>query len=154
VGRYFLTTNISYAKVLKDDLYLLSTKEFTFKYVCQKMIGKVYPLIESKNISEVDCMKEVVNVTKFCEKELVEDPYLARGKVVDNKVQCVSSSRVIFKYECDKGESLCDDHEIGCFQVKEKLATRLQINHSSITDKNILNCYFSKNSIDLDLNTF
>lgn len=149
MGCLLLASSLSFAKVLKDDVYLLDSKKFSLKYVCEKMIGKVFPLIEAKSISEVDCMKKVVSATEFCQKELAEDPYLARGKVIDDNVECISSSRIIFKYQCDKKSDLCDDHEIGCFKVKENLATRLQISHSSVTDNNILNCYFSKNQSDL-----
>lgn len=150
MGCYLFASNYSFARVLKDDVYLLSTKTFSLEYVCQKMIGKVFPLIEAKSISEIDCMKEVVNATKFCQKELAEDPYLARGKAIGNNVECISSSRIIFKYQCEGDSNLCKDHEVGCFKVKENLATRLQISHSSVTNKNILNCYFSKNEIDLE----
>ena len=137
------------ANVLTDDIYIKDVRTFSFKDVCKKMVGKVYPLIGKENFAQVDCMKEKVDATKFCAKQLPEDPYLARGKVLDDKVECISSTRVIFKYRCKKNDSLCFDKEIGCFKVREKLANRLQLAHSSLRDKNVLSCYFDK-AQDLD----
>lgn len=134
------------AKVLTDDIYIKDVKSFSFKDVCQKMVGKVYPLIGQADLARVDCMKKKVNATEFCAKQLPEDPYLARGKVLKDKVECISGTRVIFKYLCKKNDYLCRDKEVSCFKIKEKMANRLQISHSSLVDKRILSCYFAKNN--------
>jgi len=115
------------------------------------MVGKLYPLITRVDSAVLDCMKDKVIATEFCAKQLPEDPYLARGKVLENKVECISSSQIIFKYRCQENDQLCKDHEVGCFKVKEKLAYRLQIGHSSITNSNTLNCYFTKVQVSDDL---
>lgn len=147
MGCFILSPLDAFSGVLKDEVYVTNVKSFSLKDVCLKMTGKVYPIIEKINPALVDCMSKKINATTFCAKELPEDPYLARGKVLADKVECISSKRIIFKYHCEKGDDLCRDIDLACFKVKESLARRLELVHSSKTDKNVINCYFSARQV-------
>jgi hypothetical protein len=144
-----------HAKLLKHEVFQISKKEFSFKHVCKTMLKKEYPLIQVHSTSKLDCMSQLVDAGKFCDKELADDPYLVRGFVdrKDKKVKCQSGRRVIVKYDCTKGPGqYCDDSSIGCYYIKEKLARRLKVSHHSLTGngrgKKELNCYFSLNNYE------
>lgn len=101
-------------------------------------------------------MGKTVEVRKYCEKELISDPYYIRAVIdkEEKKIICKSANKVILKYECEKTNSYCDDSEIGCFKLQEKLATRLKLEHHSILKENskkVLNCYFMPKKVPKDL---
>ena len=146
----FIFSNLAMAKILKDEVSLIKNTEFSFQEVCLEMTKRVSELIEVKSISSLDCMGTVINVGKFCYKKMAHDPYYIRGIVNSEKkvVLCKSAKKVILKYGCYKGESLCKDTEIGCFKLQEKLAARLRLSHHSKSLDNsagikVLNCYFT-----------
>ena len=96
-------------------------------------------------------MGKKVDVAVFCEKEMAADPYYLRAYVdrEQKEVVCHSGKKVIFKYQCVKltDKKLCESSaKASCEQMKQKLARRLDIVHSSFTknEKGIkeLNCYF------------
>jgi hypothetical protein len=150
------------AKILKDDKYITGQSEFSFSEACKYLTKRDSPLIEVANISTLNCMGKKTEIGRFCDHKEAANPYYIRG-IVDTKNQkviCLSSKRVIIKYECEGVEDqFCKDAEIGCFLLKEKLARRLKISHQSITNidspskKKALNCYFDigKNSLDMNL---
>jgi hypothetical protein len=142
----FLFSNLVHSKILKDEVSLVKNTEFSFQEVCFGMTKRKSELIEVQSISSLDCMGTVVSAGKFCYKKMAHDPYYIRG-VVDSenkKVLCKSAKKVILKYGCYKGEKLCEDSEIGCFKLQEKLAARLGLSHHSKSlDSKVLNCYFT-----------
>lgn len=151
-------SGISYAKIIKDDVYLVGQKEYDLKTVCDFFYKQDFPLIEIKSATQLDCMKGQVSVGTFCAQKQSDDPHLIRGFIdsKNNKVICQSAKRVILKYSCsNKDPKHCEDSSIGCYILKEKLAMRLKVVHHSITTdtpgKKSLNCYYeSKNSEALD----
>ena len=97
-------------------------------------------------------MKKMIDVRKFCEKKEAANPYLTRGKVGKNSVLCQSAKRVVIKYECEgKEDKFCQDVEIGCFLIREKLAMRLKLAHRSLTQEKYLNCHFDIHSTKIEL---
>jgi hypothetical protein len=146
----FLFTNFSFAKILKDEVSLIKDTSFSFQEVCLKMTKRKAELIEMNSITALDCMGTIIDVGKFCYKQMAHDPYYIRGAVnsKSKKVICKSAKKVIIKYECYDGESLCKDAEIGCFKLQERLAARLRLSHHSISTLGssglkVLNCYFT-----------
>ncbi len=116
------------------------------------MLGKEYPLIEKKSVYELDCMKKIIDVREFCAKKEADNPYLTRAIVKNNKVFCQSAKRVVVKYECEGNkDKYCNDVEVGCFLIKEKLAMRLKIAHQSLLQNKVLNCHFDIHSSKLEL---
>ena len=72
--------------------------------------------------------------------------------VKNNKVFCQSAKRVVVKYECEGNkDKYCNDVEVGCFLIKEKLAMRLKIAHQSLLQNKVLNCHFDIHSSKLEL---
>jgi hypothetical protein len=150
---YFLTlwALAGFANVIQDDVSTTEKLSFSFKEACQKMVSHETPLIEIVSGTELDCMGKKIAVGDFCEKVLAHDPYYLRGYVdrVTEQVVCHSGKKVLFKYQCVK---LADKHfcqntpKNSCELIKSKLAKRLDLVHSSITQnpKGIkeLNCYF------------
>lgn len=115
------------------------------------MVPHESPLIEVVSGTELDCMGKKIDVAAFCDKAMVADPYYLRAYVdKDSKeVVCHSGKKVLFKYQCVKlaDRKLCETSaKVSCEQMKQKLAKRLDIVHSSVTKnaKGIkeLNCYF------------
>lgn len=150
---YFLTlwALSGFANVVQDDVNTTEKLSFSFKEACQKMVSHETPLIEVVSGTELDCMGKKITAGQFCEKELAHDPYYLRGYVdrVTERVVCHSGKKVIFKYQCVKlsDKHLCQNTaKNSCGVIKEKLAKRLDLVHSSITQnsKGIkeLNCYF------------
>jgi len=149
---FLLFPTLIFAKILKDEVSLVSELKFSFNQVCKSLTKRESPLIEYKSVSEIDCMGTIVEVRKYCERQLISDPYYIRAVVdKENKnVICKSAKKVILKYQCEKGTTYCEDSEIGCFRLQEKLATRLKLEHHSITEEKknkILNCYFMPKKI-------
>ncbi len=141
----------SFASVVQDDVSTTEKVPFPFKTVCSKMVSHESPLIEVVSGTELDCMGKKVDVGVFCDKELAADPYYLRAYVDrdQKEVVCHSGKKVILKYQCVtlKDRKFCDyTAKASCGLMKEKLAKRLDMVHSSITknDKGIkeLNCYF------------
>lgn len=138
------------AHVVRYDVSLLEKASFSFQTVCEKSYKVESPLIEAISGTELDCMGRKTDVTDFCAKELAYDPYLLRGEVDKTKrqVHCTSGKKAHLKYQCVKlaDKALCQDAKKSCQQMRQKLARRLDIVHSSVTknDKGIseLNCYF------------
>jgi len=151
VAFLFFLPFLSFAVVLRDDVATTDKISYSFKEVCQKMVTHESPLIEVLSATELDCMGKKVNVAHFCEKETAADPYYLRAYVnrTTNQVVCHSGKKVMFKLQCVKLEEhkFCESTaQASCQVVKEKLAKRLDIVHSSITknEKGVkeLNCYF------------
>lgn len=143
---FSLYPNIIFAKILKDEKLITAKSEHSFKKVCKALTNRNDPLIERKSISKLNCMGTVVSVAAFCEKIEAGNPYYLRAIVARDKVECLSGKRVILKYQCENlTDEYCRDAEIGCYKLKEKLAYRLKISHSSLVKeklKRVLNCYY------------
>lgn len=150
---YFLILlpTLVFSSVVKDDVATTDRAKFPLSTVCKRLVTHESPLIEIVSGTEIDCMGKKVHVGRFCEKEMAHDPYYLRAFVDREKkeVVCLSGKKVIFKYQCVKlsDKDLCkDEARSSCLQIKEKLAYRLDIVHSSFTknDKGIkeLNCLF------------
>jgi len=143
----------SQANITKDDITVTGQNEYSFTQTCKLLTKRESPLIEVLNISSLDCMGQAVNVSDFCYKIEVDNPFYVRAIIdrKDKKVICKSARRVIVKYECNRAskEKFCQDKQIGCYFLQEKLARRLKLVHSSVlpivgkTYKE-LNCYFGK----------
>lgn len=154
---FSLFTSLVFATVVQDDIQTTDKLRFPFKAVCLKMVTHESPLIEVVSGTELDCMGKKISVSRFCEKEMIQDPYYLRG-YVDQKskeVVCVSGKKVNFKYQCVKlsDRRLCEDvPRNSCLMVKEKLAYRLDLVHSSYSknDKGIkeLKCEFESLPLD------
>jgi hypothetical protein len=139
------------AGVIQDDVSTTEKARFSFKTVCLKVLGQDAPLIDVLSGTEINCMGKKLDVALFCDKQMAQDPYYLRAYVdeVSREVVCHSGKKVLFKFQCVKliDHKLCDsDAKISCGQMKQKLAKRLDIVHSSVTKnaKGIkeLNCYF------------
>ncbi|MFT6632428.1 MAG: hypothetical protein ACJAS4_002391 [Bacteriovoracaceae bacterium] len=148
-------SQFSNAKLIKDDHYVIDTKEYTWEEVCKVSTKRASPLIEFSTISHLDCMGTKVAVVKFCDEVEASNPYFTRALVskTKRKVICQSAKRVIVKWECEgKDDRFCKDIEIGCFLFKEKLARRLKLVHKSLTENKYLNCYFDTQKNELEFN--
>ena len=152
---------ISSAKIIKDEKYITGQTEFSFEEACKYLTKRKSPLIDFSSISSLNCMGKKVEVAKFCDYKEAANQYFIRGIVNKTKkrVICLSSKRVIIKYSCEgKKDRFCEDAEIGCFLIKEKLARRLKISHQSLTDSvtpsenKVLNCYFDIGTNSLEMN--
>lgn len=143
------------AKILKDEVISIGEEEYSFSSVCKKMLKMNAPLIEIKNISNLDCMGKIVPVYKFCDEQLADDPYYIRGYIdkIKRKVVCKKGKKVILKLTCDSPGVNCKDTELACFNLQQKYAARLKLDHhSKFKNKkvDVLNCYFSsKTSLSL-----
>ena len=142
---------LAFSNVVQDDVSTTEKIRFSFKTVCQKLVAHESPLIEVISGTELDCMGKKVDVATFCDKEMAADPYYLRAYVdrEQKEVVCHSGKKVLFKYQCVKltDKKLCESTaKASCEQMKQKLAKRLDIVHSSFTknEKGIkeLNCYF------------
>lgn len=151
VFTFFLIPIIAFAHVIQDDVKTVQKSRFSFKTVCERMVSHESPLIEEISGRELDCMGKKVEIGKFCEKELAQDPYYIRAYIVkDSKeVVCHSGKTVIFKYLCAKStDSKYCDHsaKTSCRIIHDLLAKRLDTVHESFTVNNRgqkqLNCYF------------
>lgn len=132
---------LSFASIVQDDVSITEKKTYSLKQVCEKMLKFEAPLIEVENGTTLDCMSKKINVSDFCEKELVQDPYYLRGYVDEEKklVHCQSGKKVVFRYQCVKlsDKELCSkEPEAACDFIKHKLARRLDI----------VDSFFSKNA--------
>ena len=143
--------SFSFSGIIQDDVSTTDKLRFSFKTVCQKMVSHEAPLIEVLSSGEIDCMGKKVEVAKFCEKELAQDPYYLRGYVdaTSKEVICLSGKKVILKFQCVRllERKFCESQaKVGCRELQLKLAKRLDLVHSSVTknEKGIreLNCYF------------
>ncbi len=141
----------SFAHVIQDDVSLTEKSRFSFKTVCSEMVSHDTPLIDALSGTELSCMGKKIQVRQFCEKKLAADPYYLRAYVdkEDKEVVCVSGKKVLFKYQCVKlsDRALCSQTaEKSCLQIREQLAKRLDLVHSSFvkSEKGIrqLNCFF------------
>ena len=147
----FFVPLLAFSNVVQDDVSTTEKIRFSFKTVCQKLVAHESPLIEVISGTELDCMGKKVDVATFCDKEMAADPYYLRAYVdrEQKEVVCHSGKKVLFKYQCVKltDKKLCESTaKASCEQMKQKLAKRLDIVHSSFTknEKGIkeLNCYF------------
>jgi hypothetical protein len=148
---FFILSFSLQASVIQDDVSTTEKATFSFKHVCQKMVAHESPLIEVVSGTELDCMGKKISVAEFCDKELAQDPYYLRAYIDKDleQVICHSGKKVLFKYQCVKlaEKHLCEaSAKLSCLLIKEKLAKRLDLIHSSHTQnpKGIkeLNCYF------------
>ncbi|HLT22008.1 MAG TPA: hypothetical protein VKZ84_01125 [Bacteriovoracaceae bacterium] len=146
ISLIIILPQVSWGRVLSDDISLTSKETFTLKELCQEMVTHPTPLIEVKSITTVDCMGKKINVADFCQKKMVTDPYYLRGYARNDRVECISGKKVIFKYACRKKDRLCTGTaEKSCHELKSKLAYRLDIVHSSFIQKESykqLNCFY------------
>ncbi len=144
------------AKVTKDEVYITGENEYTFKEACKLVTKRESPLIEALSVTSLDCMGTAITVSDFCFKKESSNAFYVRA-VVDKKnkkVICKSARRVIVKYECDSPskKKFCDDPQIGCYFLQEKLARRLKVVHSSVLPSSNkshkeLNCYFGQKEV-------
>ena len=137
--------------IIQDDVSITEKSQHSFKYVCSKSGYHDSPLIDYVSGTKLDCMSRKVEVGEFCEKEKASDPYYLRAYVDKNKqeIVCVSGKKVLFKYLCVKvsDSAMCSsESKKACAHIKEKLAKRLDLIHSSFVtnEKGIkqLNCFF------------
>lgn len=148
-----------HAKIIKDDVLLVDKKVFSFREVCKELTHRESPLISFHSITKLDCMGTVVEVGKFCDQKTQDDPYYIRAVVSkkDKQVFCKSAKRVQLKYLCESSKDrLCEDKEIGCYLLQEKLAKRLKVVHSSLIskeNKKYLNCHFLPKRDDLNISS-
>lgn len=146
ISLFLILPQASWGRVLVDDISLTSKATFTLKEFCQQMVNHPAPLIEVKSIAVVDCMGKKVNVSDFCQQKMVTDPYYLRGYAKDDRVECLSGKKVIFKYGCRKKDRLCAmKPDVACTELKTKLAYRLDLIHFSLIDKEKyqqLNCFY------------
>jgi hypothetical protein len=142
---------LALSHVIQDEVSTTDKIRFSFKTVCQKMVTHESPLIEIVSGTELECMGKKIDVGVFCDKEMATDPYYLRAYVDRHlkEVVCHSGKKVLFKYQCVKlvDRKYCDySSKTSCGLIRDKLAKRLDIIHSSITknQKGIkeLNCYF------------
>ena len=145
----FFILNPAQSSILKDDIVSVGEESFSYSYVCKKTFKKDFPLIEVKDILTLDCMSKEVKTYNFCLKELEASPYYIRGviDVAGKKVICKKGKSVTMKVTCDTPGVDCKDSELACFNLKQKYAARLNLNHhSSFEEKSIkvLNCYFGE----------
>lgn len=152
----FLTSFLSFAHVIQDDVFTTRKERFAFKTVCSAMVAHEAPLIDVLSSSELDCMGKKISIRTFCEKKMAEDPYYLRAYIdQENKeVVCHSGKTVVLKYLCarTRDKKYCDlTAKSSCEQMQELLAKRLDMVHSSFTknEKGIkqLNCYFGAQSL-------
>lgn len=137
-----------------DQISDIKKIQYTFAEVCKKSVTHESPLVEFVSPKEIDCMGKKVQVMSFCDKELAADPYFLRGLADEDlkQVSCVSGKRLIFKYLCAKKSDavFCDVASLGCIEVKNQLAKRLNIIRATITKNSKgqkeLNCYFDSKS--------
>ncbi len=127
-----LLTSLSFASIVQDDVSITEKHSYSFKEVCEKMLKFEAPLIEVVSGTTLDCMSKKVEVSDFCDKELVQDPYYLRGYVDREKklVHCQSGKKVIFRYQCVKlaDKELCSkEPKAACEFIKHKLARRLDL---------------------------
>lgn len=148
---FLLVPFLSFAHIIQDDVSVTEKSRFSYQSVCSKMVAHDSPLIEVTSGTELDCMGTKVSVGKFCEKELIADPYYLRAYVDQDQKQvvCVSGKKVLFKYLCVKlsDKALCSQEaKKSCEHIQNKLARRLDLVHSSFVknEKGIkqLNCFF------------
>ena len=133
-----LVSQLSFASIIQDDVAVTEKRSFAFKQVCEKTLGFESPLIEAKSGTVLDCMSRKVDVSDFCDKELVTDPYYLRGYVDEEKklVHCHSGKKVNFRYQCVKlsDRELCSkEPKAACEFIKHKLARRLDIVESQFS---------------------
>lgn len=150
---------VCWGRLLKDDHLSSGHRSYSWKEVCRTMAATPAPLIEKKGLTKLDCMGKTVRVSSFCEKKEASNPFYTRAVVIsyDQTVRCYSGKKVTVKWECDsQNDFFCKDKEIGCFHFKEKLASRLELVHSSIIDeknnKKTLNCHFRTQQDRLSIN--
>ena len=148
---FYFFSSLSFSHIIQDDISSIDKKYFSFHYACKKSFPTDSPLIEVLGSTQLDCMGRKLNVSDFCEKELVGDPYYLRAYVDKNKneVTCLSGKRVIFKFICAKlsDQRLCSlSSKEACLEIQKKLARSLDIVHSSFikNEKSLrqLNCFY------------
>lgn len=155
VACLFFSQN-SLAEIVQDDKIITAKSSYSFKEACKYLTKRESPLIDFVSISTLNCMGEKKDIEAFCDFKEAANPYYIRALAFkkNNEVRCLSAKKVTIKYKCEKSEDkLCQDSEIGCFHLREKLAKRLSITYSSITDKKFLNCHFEikRNFLELDI---
>lgn len=142
---------ISFAEIIKDDKLITATSTHSFKEACQYLTKRDSPLIDYVSITAINCMGEKQNIDKFCDYKEAANPYYIRALAfkAGEEIRCLSAKKVTLKYKCEGSrDKLCQDPDIGCFHLREKLAKRLKATHSSLTDNKFLNCHF-ETGIDL-----
>lgn len=139
------------AQVIQDDIYSRKHNAYSFEEVCKWKFTKEYPLISKNSITTLECMGRVMRVLEFCQAKESQNPYLIRGIVKNDRVWCLSASRVIFKYKCANNSRYCHDAQLGCYELKDSMANRLKVVHASLMTLNkhqkVLNCYFDVKDI-------
>lgn len=141
-----LLPQASWGRVILDDISSPSQEVFSLQEFCKKMVTHPSPLVEIRSAAIVDCMGKKVKVSDFCQKQMVTDPYYLRGYAKNNRIECISGKKVIFKYACRHNDKLCgSDAKSTCEKLKSQIAFRLDLIHASllIKEKNKqLNCFY------------
>lgn len=141
----------AHAHIILDDVATTDKTPFSYQTVCRKMVTHESPLIEASSGTKLDCMGTKIDVRDFCFKEMAHDPYYIRAYIdqENKKIICHSGKKVLFKYLCVKlaDKKLCsEDARKSCLLIREKLAKRLDLVHSSVikNEKGIkqLSCFF------------
>jgi hypothetical protein len=142
---------LSFAHIIQDDVSVTERTRHSLKYACTKSGYPDSPLIDIVSGTKIDCMGRKIDASEFCDKELAADPYYLRAYIDKEKqeVVCVTGKKVLFKYLCVKisDKALCESTaEAACKYIRNKLAKRLEIVHSSFVknEKGIkqLNCFY------------
>jgi hypothetical protein len=110
------------------------------------MKAKSSALISASGVGELECFNEKFSIIDFCLKKIPTQKYLTRGYAVEKekKVYCEEAQSVMISISCDKRDlRYCLDPRKGCEQLKKIFASRLEVVHYSMLEKN-LNCYFAK----------
>ena len=159
-GACFITclffAQFSEGKLLQDEKSITGETTFSFQEACKYLTKRDSPLIEVHSINQLNCMSEIKDINPFCNHKEAANPYYIRALVdKDSKrIKCLSSKRVILKYQCEGNkDQYCEDQDIGCFLLKEKLAVRLKAVYKNLSkEEGILKCYFDIGGDSLEQN--
>ncbi|MCB9062006.1 MAG: hypothetical protein H6622_10825 [Halobacteriovoraceae bacterium] len=149
---YFLFLSSLSARVLEYKISGLKEKKFELKQVCKSQKLPTGPIVTTEGIQKVDCMGEIVDVNKFCEKNSKGDPDFLRGIAdsSDGIVVCQNAKMAVLTIICDERDGhLCQSPKSSCQNLKSKFARGHKLYHSSLvgTNKNgKLKCYFTSDS--------
>ncbi len=125
----------SWAGLTKFEVHGSNKFEFTLKEACSSLGERFQFLVDKKSTTEIDCTGTTLNLSSFCETKMKGEEGYMRGYWDDIKksVICQRGRKVVVSFSCAKNEqSLCEDSEISCHQLKLKLAKTLKLHHAAI----------------------
>lgn len=104
-------------------------------------------LIQTLDLSQLDCLGKKISVTDFClkQKDLQQNLIRAYADAKKETVVCETADRVILSYQCEQGDLYCAKSEEGCSRLGPVLAKKLSLYHHSLIEreeKKQLSCYF------------